>query len=212
GCDYFLRDTELERWAECRGVRVPAFAGFRQTGRARGRRWPGRNRCRREQPATRPDLLCRRASTGGRRRAGALAWVETRPSILYGRLFAVLGDYAQGVEYILFSIAIVFAVIEGLALWVGTKLTRSITSSVADLYEATMHVNRGDFSHRIAVKSNDQLAALANSFNSMTASIERLVLEQKEKQRLENELSIAQEVQAQLFPKEISQLESLEVH
>ena len=151
-------------------------------------------------------------ATGERRRAGALAWVETRPSILYGRLFAVLGDYAQGVEYILFSIAIVFAVIEGLALWIGTKLTRSITSSVADLYDATMHVNRGDFSHRIAVKSNDQLAALANSFNSMTASIERLVLEQKEKQRLENELSIAQEVQAQLFPKEISQLESLEVH
>jgi len=62
------------------------------------------------------------------------------------------------------------------------------------------------------VKSNDQLAALANSFNSMTASIERLVLEQKEKQRLENELSIAQEVQAQLFPKEVTQLESLEVH
>ena len=151
-------------------------------------------------------------ATGERRRAGALAWVETRPSILYGRLFAVLGDYAQGVEYILFSIAIVFALIEGLALWIGTKLTRSITSSVAELYGATMHVNRGDFSHRIAVKSNDQLAALANSFNSMTASIERLVLEQKEKQRLENELSIAQEVQAQLFPKEISQLESLEVH
>ncbi|MGZ6371360.1 MAG: PP2C family protein-serine/threonine phosphatase, partial [Bdellovibrionota bacterium] len=34
----------------------------------------------------------------------------------------------------------------------------------------------------------------------------------KEKQRLENELVIAQEVQAQLFPKEVSQLESLEVH
>src|SRR5207302_7010357 len=66
--------------------------------------------------------------------------------------------------------------------------------------------------HRIPVKSRDQLALLANSFNSMTASIERLILEQKEKQRLENELVIAQEVQAQLFPKEVSQLESLEVH
>jgi len=151
-------------------------------------------------------------STGERQRAGALAWVETRPSILYGRLFAVLGDYAQGVEYILFSIALVFAMIEALALWIGTKLTRSITSSVADLYEGTIHASRGDFSHRIRVKSNDQLAALANSFNSMTASIERLVEEQKEKQRLENELSIAQEVQAQLFPKEVSQLESLEAH
>ena len=151
-------------------------------------------------------------TTGERQREGALARVETRPSVLYARLFGALGDYAKGIESILFSIVIIFAIIELLALWIGTKLTRSITSSVADLYEATTHVNRADFSHRIAVKSNDQLAALATSFNSMTASIERLVLEQKEKQRLQNELAIAQEVQAQLFPKEISQLESLEVH
>src|SRR5256714_2167707 len=46
----------------------------------------------------------------------------------------------------------------------------------------------------------------------MTASIEKLIEEQKQKQRLENELAIAQEVQAQLFPQRISQLESLEVH
>jgi sigma-B regulation protein RsbU (phosphoserine phosphatase) len=83
---------------------------------------------------------------------------------------------------------------------------------VAQLYEATKHINRGDFSHRIQVKSNDQLATLANSFNSMTASIEKLILDQKEKQRLENELAIAQEVQATLFPQRIAQLESLEVH
>jgi phosphoserine phosphatase RsbU/P len=151
-------------------------------------------------------------TTGERQREGALARVETRPSVLYARLFGALGDYARGIESILLSIAIVFAIIELLALWIGTKLTRSITSSVADLYGATTHVNRGDFSHRIAVKSSDQLAALATSFNSMTASIERLVQEQKEKQRLQNELAIAQEVQAQLFPKEISQLESLEMH
>ena len=152
-------------------------------------------------------------ATGEREKRGsAVALVETRPSVLYAALFSALDEYAQGVEYILFSIAIIFAIIEGLALWIGKRLTASITSSVADLYEATTHVNRGDFSHRIAVKSNDQLATLANSFNSMTASIERLVEEHKEKQRMENELSIAQEVQAQLFPKEISQLESLEVH
>ena len=152
-------------------------------------------------------------STGEREQRGsAVALVETRPSVLYAALFSALDEYAQGVEYILWSIALVFAAIEALALIVGIRLAGSITSSVGDLYVATTHVNRGDFSHQIAVKSNDQLATLANSFNSMTASIERLVQEQKEKQRMENELSIAQEVQAQLFPKEISQLESLEVH
>src|SRR5882757_8535189 len=138
--------------------------------------------------------------------------VQTRPSLLYERLFATLGNIARGVEYILFAVALVFAIIELLALFIGTRLTRSVTSAVAQLYEATKHINRGDFSHRIQVKSNDQLATLANSFNSMTASIEKLILDQKEKQRLENELAIAQEVQATLFPQKIAQLESLEVH
>ncbi len=151
-------------------------------------------------------------TTGERERAGALAEVETRPSVLYARLFAALGDYAKGVEYILLSIAVIFAIIELLALFIGTKLTRSITSAVAQLYEATTHVNRADFSHRITVQSSDQLATLANSFNSMTTSIEKLVQEQKEKQRLEGELAIAQEVQAQLYPKLITQLDTLEVH
>lgn len=151
-------------------------------------------------------------ATGERQRAGALAEVETRPSVLYARLFAALGDYARGVEYILLSIAIVFALIELFALFVGAKLTRSITSAVAQLYEATTHINRADFSHRITVQSSDQLATLANSFNSMTTSIEKLVQEQKEKQRLEGELAIAQEVQSQLYPKLITQLDTLEVH
>ncbi len=159
-----------------------------------------------------PLTIVEWASNGDRQRAGALVRVQTRPSVLYGRLFAALGDFAKGIEYILLFIAIVFAIIELLALIIGTKLTRSITAAVAQLYNATKHINRGDFSHRIVVKSSDQLATLANSFNSMTASIEKLILEQKEKQRMENELAIAQEVQAQLFPKEISQLESLEVH
>jgi sigma-B regulation protein RsbU (phosphoserine phosphatase) len=159
-----------------------------------------------------PLLVVDWASDGRRQQLGALVRVQTRLSVLYGRLFATLGDAAKGVEYILLLIAIIFGIIELLALWVGTRLTRSITSAVAQLYEATKHVNRADFSHRIQVKSSDQLATLANSFNSMTTSLEKLIQEQKEKQRLENELAIAQEVQAQLFPKEIAQLESLEVH
>ena len=151
-------------------------------------------------------------ATGEQKKTGAVLVVQTRPSILYSRLFAAFGDFVEGVELVLLIAAIVFGIIELLALWVATYLTRSITGAVAQLYDATKHINRGDFSHRIPVKSNDQLATLANSFNSMTASIEELVEEQKQKQRLENELVIAQEVQAQLFPRQITQLESLEVH
>jgi phosphoserine phosphatase RsbU/P len=138
--------------------------------------------------------------------------VQTRVSKLYERLFAAQGDFAPTVEIALLVAVIVFALIELLAIVIGTRLTRTVTGAVAQLYEGTRHINRGDFSHRIPVKSNDQIATLANSFNSMTASLEKLIEEQKEKQRLENELVIAQEVQEQLFPHKITQLASLEVH
>ena len=142
----------------------------------------------------------------------AVVRVSTRPSILYSHLFAALGSFIEGVTYILVGVAIFFGIIELIALIIGTRMTRTATAAVAELYTATRHVDRGDFSHRIPIRSSDQLADLALSFNSMTASIEKLIQEQKEKQRLENELAIAQEVQAQLFPRQISQLESLEVH
>jgi phosphoserine phosphatase RsbU/P len=138
--------------------------------------------------------------------------VQTRLSVLYNHLFSALGDFAPTIELFLVVAAVVFAVIEVMALWIGTRLTRSVTGAVAELYRATTHINRGDFSHRIPIRSKDQIAALAGSFNLMTESIEKLILEQKEKQRLENEITIAQEVQAQLFPQHISQLPSLEVH
>jgi len=149
---------------------------------------------------------------GQKSEMGALLQVTTRPAVLYTHLFAALGEFVRGVAYILLGVGIFFAIIELIALIIGTRMTRTVTAAVANLHEATTHVDRGDFSHRIPVTSNDQLAHLALSFNSMTASIEKLILEQKEKQRLENELAIAQEVQAQLFPRQVSELESLEVH
>src|SRR5437879_1628573 len=62
------------------------------------------------------------------------------------------------------------------------------------------------------MKSTDQLASLKTAFNSMSANLEKLIEEQKEKERLENELAIAQEVQATLFPRESVEVKSLELH
>ena len=149
---------------------------------------------------------------GKDRESTAILVVGTRSSRLYDQLFSTLGKFASGWATLLGAIALSFVLIELVALLIGIRLTRTITRSVAQLYAATQHVNRGDFSHRIEVSARDQLAALEGSFNSMIDSIRRLLAEQKEKQRMENELAIAQEVQAQLFPKEISQLESLELH
>ena len=148
--------------------------------------------------------------TGERTRIALRA--TTRPSLLYARLFQTMVEFGGAIWTLLIALAIVFAAIELIALVVGVGLTRTMTRSIAELYGATQHINRGDLKHRIKVRAQDQLAALESSFNSMSESLEKLLAEQKEKQRLENELAIAQEVQAQLFPRAMSDLKSLEVY
>jgi sigma-B regulation protein RsbU (phosphoserine phosphatase) len=94
----------------------------------------------------------------------------------------------------------------------AVRLNNTITHSIADLYEATVRVDSGDLSHQIVVKRDDQLAELSRSFNKMTSSLGRLIEEQKEKERMQGELAIAQEVQNNLFPHINVWLPKLEVH
>ena len=147
----------------------------------------------------------------GTQETGAVM-VSTRPSLLYNVLFGKLGEKSTIFIQALAAIAIFFGIIELIALFIGARLTRSMTKSVAELYKATESVNRGDLTHRIKVESRDQMAALEGSFNSMTTSLARLMADQKDKQRMENELAIAHEVQELLFPRDVIDLPTLEVH
>lgn len=134
-----------------------------------------------------------------------------RLSAVNGDLLTSLGDYAPLVTELLLAAAVIFFVLELLALATGIILTRTITHSVADLYDATLRVRSGDLAHRIRIERQDQLGALAESFNEMTGSVSELLTEQKQRQRLENEVSIAREVQRQLFPKKLPSLPGLEL-
>jgi sigma-B regulation protein RsbU (phosphoserine phosphatase) len=80
-------------------------------------------------------------------------------------------------------------------------LTRSITGAVHYLYEGTQRVEGGDFDHEIEITGRDQLATLSSSFNQMTRSIRDLLRVSAEKQRLDQEMKIASQVQARLFPR-----------
>ena len=126
-------------------------------------------------------------------------------------LLTSVGALGSTLVLILEAVAVVFLLLEIVALAVGIMLTRTITSSVADLYDATLHVRRGDFSHRVQVRQKDQLGALGESFNEMTGSISELIEEQQQKQRLEHEVAIAHEVQQQLFPSAFPSVPGLEL-
>lgn len=94
----------------------------------------------------------------------------------------------------------VFAVMYCVALLLGVLLARSITRSVHALSHGTERLRQGDFSHQIRVRSRDQLGELAESFNVMARGIEDLLRESAEKERMEEELRIARQIQMSLLP------------
>jgi sigma-B regulation protein RsbU (phosphoserine phosphatase) len=134
-----------------------------------------------------------------------------RPVMVNQGLFNSMGALGPYLVAALAAAGLIFLILEVGALATGTILTRTITRSVGDLYDATLHVRRADFSHRVRVLNRDQLGSLGESFNEMTSSISELIEGQRERQRLENEVEIAREVQQQLFPHTIPSLPGLEL-
>ncbi|PYT49447.1 MAG: hypothetical protein DMG44_10240 [Acidobacteria bacterium] len=140
-----------------------------------------------------------------------LAVFNARPSKLNGRIFASFGELRLFYLFGFILAAVVFLLIEAAAFVTGFVLTRRITRAIADLYRATQYVKSGDFSHRVPIEHHDQLGELGQSFNEMTGSISGLIEEQNKRQRLENEISIAREVQNQLFPSTLPSVPGVEI-
>jgi phosphoserine phosphatase RsbU/P len=140
-----------------------------------------------------------------------LAVFNARPWQLSRRMFSSLGELRDTYLIAFILIFIAFVVIEAAALTTGLVLTRQITKAVDELYRATQYVQAGDLSHRVRIERRDQLGVLGESFNLMTSSISNLIEEQKQRQRLENEISIAREVQNQLFPRTLPKISGVEI-
>ncbi len=144
-------------------------------------------------------------------RRPVLVTFNARPSRLNARIFSSLGELGGSFSILFVVISIVFLLIEIAALITGVVMTRRITKAVSDLYEATQYVKAGDWTHRVRIERRDQLGVLGESFNDMTGSISGLLEESKKRQRLENELSIASEVQNQLFPQKVPSVAGVEL-
>lgn len=95
--------------------------------------------------------------------------------------------------FLLFSMYLVAAL---LAMVMITGLSRAVNR----LTEFTQRVQEGDFSARIKVQRRDQIGALQNSFNTMAANLHTLVDQAAQKEILEKDLFIAQELQHSLLP------------
>ena len=101
---------------------------------------------------------------------------------------------------ILAFIGVLFLTIQFVALVIGFALARQITGAVHDLFTGTEHLRNRDFTHQIPVRARDQLGELADSFNLMTTEMTKLIRENAEKARMEQEMLAAREIQQRLLP------------
>ncbi len=137
--------------------------------------------------------------------------VDTRVFAVLATVFGENADWASVWFTLFVVVTILFLLMELAALIAGIRLSQSITGAVHELYQGTVHVKEADFSYRIPVRGDDQLADLSASFNSMTDNLGRLIVVAKENERMQSELEIAREVQAQLFPKAAPSLKGLKL-
>jgi len=138
-------------------------------------------------------------------------WVHSRTSAVLATFFSK-AEFLRGYLSTLFIVvAVLFLLVELVAVIIGISLSRRLTGAVHELYEGTRRVLLGDFRHRIPVRAGDQLGELGQSFNQMTGNLERLFAVEKEKERLQTELEIAREVQDQLYPRNAAPIRGLKL-
>ncbi|MBD3873131.1 MAG: SpoIIE family protein phosphatase, partial [Acidobacteria bacterium] len=132
--------------------------------------------------------------------ASLLALLRTSPKNVW-RDFTLsryeLGTHIWG---ILAGLGLFFLIGYGLALAVATTMILSINRSVKRLSSGAIEVDRGNLDYRVPVKRRDQLGDLARSFNQMTGSVQSMLSDVAEKERLAQELELAREIQESLLP------------
>lgn len=102
--------------------------------------------------------------------------------------------------FVVIVLCAVFVCFELISFMIGLLVSRRITTAVRGLYEGTEAIRAGRTDFRVEEKTRDQLGELGRSFNTMAQSIEMLMNEEREKERIETELSMAREVQARFIP------------
>lgn len=143
--------------------------------------------------------------------APVLASFSLRPMMVNRQIFPSVGAVGPLLITVLEFITVIFLILWVAAFATGFVLSRTITSVIGDLYEATRRVRRGDLSYHVRVRRKDQLGSLGESFNEMTTSISDLLAEQRQRQRLEQEIEIAREVQEQLFPRSLPSIPGVQL-
>jgi len=90
-------------------------------------------------------------------------------------------------------------------------LVRLLVKPLRALSDAARKVGEGDFTVQVPVPSKDEVGQLIQHFNQMTSNLESAQHERLEKERMQGELNVARNIQANLLPTQAPDLKGLEV-
>ncbi|MCB1051099.1 MAG: SpoIIE family protein phosphatase [Acidobacteria bacterium] len=102
--------------------------------------------------------------------------------------------------YFIFGVTLLLLVAQLSAFIFGIYLVSYITRSLNSLATGHEKVAEGDFDYRLPHLGQDQLGAMADSFNHMVGNISFLLDQVREKEKYQEELRIAREIQMSLLP------------
>lgn len=97
---------------------------------------------------------------------------------------------------------IFFAMTTAIILIISLLISKSITSNLEILSEATAEISKGNFDITVPKSSGDEVGKLSQAFLLMSQRIKKLIIETVEKSRMETELKTARTVQETLLPKQ----------
>lgn len=129
--------------------------------------------------------------------------ISNPPGNLFSYYFGpAAGEYFSILLTVIATISTLLLMMYAIAALFAGVLIYSISRAVNRIEKGTKAVERGDFSYRIRMRRNNQLGAMAQSFDHMTESIASLLSTVAEKERLQSEIAIAADIQRNLLPRE----------
>lgn len=103
-----------------------------------------------------------------------------------------------------------FGVIVGI--FVAIIFSSSITGTLKVLTEGVKQFAKGKLDTRISVDTKNEIGTLASTFNQMAVDLEKSTQELVEKERMQQELDLASDIQKDLLPKTFPNYDGIDIH
>ncbi len=93
----------------------------------------------------------------------------------------------------------------------GAQINKIIIQKFSQLREGIQQIARGNLDYKFQMEGEDEFVELAGHFNEMSSKLKHTIADAREKDRLNHELKIAQQVQLSLLPVKLPEVSGFNI-